>query len=248
MGAFDGWFGRRSDDPLQDLDPKVREFLEKESPVKLGKKLPEDSSKPAPTQAKATEPETTDKPAVPAESQFQDGRYAHLWKTYRPLAEVEYETKSDQERLTDVLDAFKGRQSAIGAAALENCADEQFEWSNCMKSGSLKARMTMCRDEVRKFEQCYNMQTVRFSDLLTHILHDLASSEAEYAYRARIQLILWHSDYSKSLATLTRRTRHPKRTRGSSCTPTNSTTNGSSRTRPSPRRRKRASPHQNSNL
>lgn len=172
MGAFDGWFGRRSDDPLQDLDPKVREFLEKESPVKLEKAQPaasqEDSSKPGPTQTEAAKPKATDEAAVPAQSQFQDGRYAHLWKTYRPLAEVENETKSDQERLADVLDSFKSRQSAIGAAALENCAEEQFDWSNCMRSGSLTARMTMCRDEVRKFEQCYNMQTVRVSNLPMH--------------------------------------------------------------------------------
>lgn len=162
MGTWDSWFGKRSDDPLKDLDPKVREFLEKESPVKIESKRPEDPSQAAaPTDAESHSPHPTEKPAVPEQSQFQDGRYAHLWKTYRPLADIENETKSDHERLTDVLEAYKGRQSAIGAAALENCAEEQFDWNNCMKSGSLRARVTMCRDEVRKFEQCYNMQTVR---------------------------------------------------------------------------------------
>lgn len=174
MGAFDGWFGRRSDDPLQDLDPKVREFLKKESPVKIESKKPattsqENSSKAAP--ADAQQPAETQKPAVPTESQYQDGRYAHLWKTYRPLSEIENETKSDHERLTDVLEAYKGRQSAIGAAALENCAEEQFDWNNCMKSGSLRARMTMCRDEVRKFETCYNMQTVGAPPTLLHSIY-----------------------------------------------------------------------------
>lgn len=168
MGAFDGWFGKRSDDPLKDLDPKVREFLEKESPIKIERKKQDDSQSAAAAQAEAeaaaaatTAAVASEKSGVPKESQYQDGRYAHLWKTYRPLSEIENETKSDHERLSDVLEAYKGRQSAIGSAALENCAEEQFDWNNCMKSGSLRARMTMCRDEVRKFEQCYNMQTVR---------------------------------------------------------------------------------------
>ncbi|KUI70509.1 hypothetical protein VM1G_06023 [Cytospora mali] len=164
MGWLDSIWGRRSDDPLQDFDPKVREFLKKESPVKYEKKPTQDAQNPiAQTPAEGT-PATTARSetapnAVPKESLYPDGRYAHLWKTYRPLAEVEGETKSDHEKLQDILDAFKSRQAAIGAAALENCAEEQLDWSNCMRGGSLRARMTMCSDEVRKFERCYNMQS-----------------------------------------------------------------------------------------
>lgn len=171
MGWLDSIWGRRSDDPLQDFDPKVREFLKKESPVKFDKKPTQDDQLAQQQPAAATTPaagaaaaaarqEQPAPNAVPKESLYQDGRYAHLWKTYRPLAEVESETKSDHEKLHDVLDAFKSRKAEIGAAALENCAAEQLDWNNCMKSGSLKARMTMCRDEVRKFEKCYNMQSV----------------------------------------------------------------------------------------
>lgn len=163
MGWLDSIWGRRSDDPLQDFDPKVREFLEKESPVKYGKRPGQDEPKPIAKAPAATTARTDAAPppnAVPKESLFQDGRYAHLWKTYRPLAEVEGETKSDHEKLQDVLDAFKSRQAAIGGAALENCAEEQVNWNNCMKEGSLRARMSMCSDEVRKFEKCYNMQSV----------------------------------------------------------------------------------------
>lgn len=168
MGWLDSIWGRRSDDPLQDFDPKVREFLKKESPVKYDKKSSQDDQPPIAQQAPAAATTPAERTArngaaanaVPRESLYQDGRYAHLWKTYRPLAEVEGETKSDHEKLQDVLDAFKSRKAAIGAAALENCADEQLDWNNCMKGGSLRARMTMCRDEVRKFERCYNMQSV----------------------------------------------------------------------------------------
>lgn len=204
MGYLDGWWGRRSDDPLQDLDPKAREFLKKESPLKYDSSSNSSSQSQdgthhtprgvaaaaaATTQAQAqsqSQAEATkaaaaatkgttaaavaaaaaekspgqDAGAVPAESLYQDGRYAHLWKTYRPLAEVENETKTDTEKLQDVLEAFKARKAAIGTAALENCADEQMDWSNCMRGGSLRARMTMCSDEVRKFERCFNMQSV----------------------------------------------------------------------------------------
>lgn len=171
MGAFDGWFGKRSDEPLGKLDPKVREFLERESPVKLDSKKSSSSAAQdaaaaeavAAAQAQAKEAATAaaaHETTVPAQSLYRDGRYAHLWKTYRPLVDIENETKSDEEKLRDVLEAYKGRKAAIGGAALENCADEQMEWSNCMRGGSMYARMTMCRDEVRKFERCYNMQSV----------------------------------------------------------------------------------------
>ncbi|KAF3764465.1 hypothetical protein M406DRAFT_322615 [Cryphonectria parasitica EP155] len=169
MGVFDAWFGKRSDEPLARLDPKVREFLEKESPVKLdNKKAPDqDAAAQAEVAAAQAQAEAARQDAaaarsekgVPEQSLYQDGRYAHLWKTYRPLSEIENETKSDEEKLRDVLEAYKSRKAAIGAAALENCADEQLDWSNCMRGGSLYARMTMCRDEVRKFERCYNMQS-----------------------------------------------------------------------------------------
>lgn len=174
MGWFDGWFGsdNSGSDPLRKLDPKLREFLEKESPVKY--------HTPAPQQQPSQQPQHQQQPSpplssseqqphqqqqqpssssVPAESLYQDGRYAHLWKTYRPLAAIEAETKSDNEKLTDVLDAFKERKGLIGRAALENCADEQFAWAECMRSGSWTARMTMCSDAVHKFERCYNAQS-----------------------------------------------------------------------------------------
>ncbi|KAL2158057.1 hypothetical protein VTH06DRAFT_4867 [Thermothelomyces fergusii] len=175
MGWFDGWFGssdNSSSDPLRRLDPKLREFLERESPVKYNappsSKAPPEAAGAAAPSASASEPaageqqqqqQQQQQPRVPPQSLFPDGRYAHLWKTYRPLAEVEAETKSDSEKLADVIDAFKERRGRIGRAALENCAEEQAEWAGCMKSGSWRARATMCRDEVRRFERCYNAQS-----------------------------------------------------------------------------------------
>ncbi|KAK3329592.1 hypothetical protein B0H66DRAFT_597167 [Apodospora peruviana] len=177
MGLFDGWFGGNSDsndsDPLRRLDPKLREFLQKESPVKYTKATSDDISKQQlqnkekqeklalekQQQAAIPTTENDQPPKVPKESLFQDGRYAHLWKNYRPLGAIEAEAKNDHEKLMDVLEAFKDRKAMIGRAALENCADEQMDWNSCMKSGSVRARMTMCSTEVKKFEHCYMTQT-----------------------------------------------------------------------------------------
>ncbi|KAK3498336.1 hypothetical protein B0T13DRAFT_259264 [Neurospora crassa] len=189
MGWFDGWFGSSSSsdesDPLGKLDPKLREFLARESPVKYTtQQEQEQQQQQQPQQQKpqakqylagapaalvptakvpATEQpqqeQQQQQPAVPRASLYQDGRYAHLWKTYRPQYEIEAETKTDHEKLMDVLEGFKERKAMIGKAALENCAEEQLDWNNCMKHGSWADRATMCRDTVRKFERCYNMQS-----------------------------------------------------------------------------------------
>ncbi|KAL1841619.1 hypothetical protein VTJ49DRAFT_6796 [Mycothermus thermophilus] len=171
MGWFDGWFGSSNNnndsDPLRRLDPKLREFLERESPVKYNLSTPPPPPPPPPSSQQQQQQQQQHQhqhadqqtPAVPPQSLFPDGRYAHLWKTYRPLSAIEAETKSDSEKLSDVISAFKERKGMIGRAALENCAEEQSEWAACMKSGTWRARATMCRDEVHKFERCYAAQT-----------------------------------------------------------------------------------------
>ncbi|RYP41716.1 hypothetical protein DL768_010450 [Monosporascus sp. mg162] len=189
MGWWDSLWPSSSgaDDPLGKLDPKLREFLEKESPVKYNAAAArpqptttKTQTQPiaAPSQAETSREDDKNKPVVPKESQFQDGRYAHLWKTYRPLAEVEAETKSDHERLMDVLEAYKERKNQIGKAALENCALEQVDWRSCMTNPSLTDRMTMCRAQVRKFERCYMMQT-RFLKALGYLSSYDRSPEVE---------------------------------------------------------------------
>ncbi|TEA15136.1 hypothetical protein C8034_v002588 [Colletotrichum sidae] len=169
MGWLEGWFSSPppSSDPLRSIDPQLREFLKRESPVKIQQQQEKDGQEAAraalPTQTTQPGAEATSKeparPKVPKESLFQDGRYAHLWKTYRPYAEIEAETKTDHEKLMDVLDGYKQRKHNIGRAALENCAIQQEEWVNCMKRGDWEDRMQMCRKQVQKFERCYTMQT-----------------------------------------------------------------------------------------
>lgn len=154
-----------STDPLRDLDPELRAFLEQESPVKYkptsAPATPPELSPPKPTPpALSTSSNPASSNPVPSQSLYPDGRYAHLWATYRPLGEIENETKTDQEKLLDVLDGYKQRKADIGRAALENCALEQQAITDCFKSGGVKARMTMCRHENREFERCYTLQSV----------------------------------------------------------------------------------------
>ena len=164
-----GWFWGKSDspnnadsNPLRDLDPSLRDFLSKESPVKY-KPAPGPSPPPQTSPAEkapTTSEPTASAPKVPSESLYQDGRFAHIWSTYRPLSAIENETKSDQERLADVLEGYKERKAQIGRAAVENCVEEQIRLNDCYEHGKWTERIMMCRKESRAFERCYIMQSV----------------------------------------------------------------------------------------
>ncbi|PHH83217.1 hypothetical protein CDD82_2989 [Ophiocordyceps australis] len=166
MGWLSGIFGSKSD-PLSSLDPKLREYIEKESPLKYTPSKPAPPPPPPPRTPSQAESQSGDKvtagdaakPVVPAASLYQDGRYAHLWKTYRPLAEIEEETASDHDKMMSVFEAFKERKAMLGRAAMENCIMQQEEWTNCMRNGSWEDQMVMCKYQVRRFERCYLMQT-----------------------------------------------------------------------------------------
>ncbi len=172
-----GWFwgstssgdDNRSQDPLRGLDPSLRDFLAKESPVKYSSSDPPPAPEPIPTPTssssrKAAAPEESSvqdtEPKVPPQSLFKDGRYAHLWKGYQSKEEIEAAGKSDQEKIDDVLEGYKYRKAEIGRAALENCALEQWQVNECFRNGGWASRLTMCRTENRELERCYLMQSV----------------------------------------------------------------------------------------
>lgn len=191
-----GWFwgssssgdDNKDKDPLRNLDPSLREFLKKESPVKYSTSDPP-APAPAPAPAPSLAPSQTPSvppgseeadagPKVPRESLYQDGRYAHLWKTYQSQAETESAAKSDQEKIDDVLEGYKYRKGEIGRAALENCALEQLDVNECLKNGTWMDSFTMCRTETRKLERCYTMQAVRSTRFLTHAPSTLGTRAA----------------------------------------------------------------------
>ncbi|KAI9843939.1 MAG: hypothetical protein M1837_005980 [Sclerophora amabilis] len=166
----------KKDDPLGKLDPALKKFLEKESPIKYNSSNPPPPPPSAPTASEfppsytdrvtsgsrtlsdQSNPSSAERPNAPPPSLYPDGRYADLWKSYRPLAELESEGKSDQEKLLDVLEGYKYRKAEIGRAALENCALEQWAVNDCFQSGSWSSIMTLCRAENRSLERCYLMQ------------------------------------------------------------------------------------------
>lgn len=185
MGWLWGSSTRTGDDPLKDLDPSLREFLAKESPVKYRPVAPPPEQQPSkPPASVSPEVQSSSEEAgqkVPIQSQYQDGRYAHLWKTYRPLQDVEDEIKTDQEKLLDVLQGYKNRKGMIGRAALENCALEQSDVQECWENGGMRDRILMCRTQEKSFNRCYVMQSVRpivpLSDLMAPFLEILGNAQ-----------------------------------------------------------------------
>ena len=203
MGWFPVW-GR--EDPLKEIDPSLRQFLDKESPkqYKAEQEVQQQNSsggwavptfrsifgfgteekKPVAAQPSSDfqsqdNPPRPSEPSLPAESLYQDGRYAHIWKTYRPKVEIEQAAKSDQEKLEDIVGAFKERNAELGRAAMENCAGEQMAVHKCFSTGSWSSRMTMCRAENRELEKCIGLQT-RFLRALGYLtLYDRSPEESE---------------------------------------------------------------------
>ncbi len=163
-------------DPVKHLDPKLRKYLEKEAPAKYDAlATSEAASETVPYKDQVSLSGTTQKwseSGVPPQALYQDGRYSDLWKTYQPLEAIENATKTDQDRLLDIVDGLKERKVQISRAALENCSFEQTLVSDCFKFGGWKSRMTMCRAENKVFERCYLTQAVcTYLDILDLRLH-----------------------------------------------------------------------------
>ena len=166
-------------DPLRDLDPSLRDFLKKETPSNSAATNPSRTSQSQSQHTATPSQPTTPFPPTPASTestpttnyptQYKDGRYADLWKTYQPLNDVENSSKSDQEKISDVIDAYKHRKTEINRAALENCALEQWAVQDCFDHGGWSAKMTMCRKENRKFNRCYELQAVRSQEVGIHV-------------------------------------------------------------------------------
>lgn len=155
-----GWFsGESKNDPVKKLDPGLREYLEQERP---------DQYVPAPDVQQPTTPSTTpesvdsSKPAVPAQSLYQDGRYADLWKTYKPP--VNADGGDGVRGAARVIEKFKERGDTVQRAAMENCAMEHEALTLCFQTGNwrkqLESRLTMCAEQNGVFSRCFTTQSV----------------------------------------------------------------------------------------
>lgn len=159
------WGDSNKDDPVKKLSPELKEFLEKETPAKY---VPTEPAQPTQKPSEKTvdsydqaAPSDSSKPLVPSASLFPDGRYAHLWKTYKPLEEVEGNPITGAQR---VVEKFKERKDAVHQAAMENCALEHEALTNCFQTGDLQqrvwSRITMCSEANSKFSRCFTTQAV----------------------------------------------------------------------------------------
>ncbi|KAL0636075.1 hypothetical protein Q9L58_004981 [Maublancomyces gigas] len=152
-----GWFWNDSTasgpakDPFHRLNPDVREFLLRESPLK-----PAPAPAPAPTASTAAEPALSS-PSQPTTPSKYGNRYADIWEQYRS-PHAQEATRSAQEQLSDIIQAYKWRKGAIGRAALENCADQQTALYNCYQNGTVRERMTTCSAYNHKLQNCYMTQ------------------------------------------------------------------------------------------
>lgn len=194
-----GWLWGTGGSSTDNLDPSLQDFLKKEAPTGPKPNLPSTpKEKPA-----AAEPTTTPthvetephQPHVPPQSQFQDGRYAHLWKNYTPQTVIDNRAKSEQDRLRDLVDSYNDRRAGIGRIAMENCALEYMEQFDCFRNPkSWWSRGTMCHAESQKFNRCHDLQS-KFLKALGYLTMDERSPEDD----ERIQM---HADklYQQMLA------------------------------------------------
>lgn len=156
------WGSSTPSDPTKKLDPELRDYLQQEKPAPYTPTTSSSLSESQTTHSSSSPSSSTENP-VPAASQFPDGRYAHLWKTYKPLAELE--AAQPQAAAERAINSFKNRKDTVHDAAMENCALEHESLMTCFHKGDwwslVKAKATMCGDENRKFSRCYTTQAVR---------------------------------------------------------------------------------------
>jgi len=181
------WPFNTTDDPLSKLDPELRKFLEQEapkpSPPQHFTSAPSTNSTPAfvdqlqkSQQSKQSQSIPHDAPKVPPQSQFQDGRYAHIWKTYQPTSDTA--SMSDGEVLQNLTKSFQWRKQEISKVALENCAFEAIAEQDCWKSGSLGQKLRLCGDETKALNRCTTLQA-KFLQALGYMSVDDRPPEVE---------------------------------------------------------------------
>ena len=204
MGWFSWWHSDK-DDPTKSLSPDLKDFLRDQqprpyAPAEAPVPVPVDNAETPPPTLPDTNKEYQDRP-LPRESLFQDGRYKDLWKTYVPQEQITIVTSSPLDR---IITAKKDRRELIQRAAMENCVFEDDLRQNCLTAGSAaaraRARMTMCRQETKAFNRCFQLQA-KFLQALGYLTSVNTTDEEE----ERIQMHadkLYHRmmDYEASVA------------------------------------------------
>jgi hypothetical protein len=155
-----GWFWESkatNNDAVGKLDSKLKEFLQEgASPQPPTSTTPDRPGPPLPQPSEYAVEQT--RPKVPSKSHFQDGRYAHIWKDYRPPQELDQIAKSESQKVADLVELHKKRRKDINKAALENCIEEHIALQDCISWGSWKDKMSSCHRYWVKLDHCYLYQ------------------------------------------------------------------------------------------
>lgn len=204
-----GWIWGDSGSSTDKLDPSLQDFLKKEAPTGQRPSLPTPpKAQPAaePAKRNTTSEQTQTDPAqpnVPPQSQFQDGRYAHLWKNYTPQHILDDRGKSEQDRLRDLVDVYNDRRGDVGRVAMENCALEYMEQYECFRNPKdWWSRGTLCNAESRRFNRCYDLQS-KFLKALGYLTMDVRSQEEDekiqmHADKLYQQLLVQEAEIEKA--------------------------------------------------
>lgn len=168
---------------LSDELSSVKRQLKSSTPTSPPAPLP--ASKPLPSSSTPSAQTTTSNPGS-SRSAFPDGRYADLWKTYRPVAETEAEAEDHTSRLRNLSQAHKARERRVEEAATENCAFEAEALAKCLFAGSATDRFTMCTAASRAKTGCIEMQTK-----FLHALGFVATADQSSDVQDRVQI---HAD------------------------------------------------------
>jgi hypothetical protein len=189
-----GWLWGSGDSSADKLDPSLQDFLKKEAPTGPKPALPAapkeksaEPSRPTSTPTPSSAQAESENTSVPPQSQFQDGRYAHLWKNYTPQHILNDRGKNEQDKLRDLVDSYNDRKAGIGRVAMENCALEYMEQFECFRNPKTWVSLgTLCNAESRRFNRCYDIQS-KFLKALGYLTMDARSPEED----ERIQM---HAD------------------------------------------------------
>ena len=187
------WQTEDKNDPTKSLSPDLKSFLKDQQPRPYkptevtAPRHDEVEQSPAPAPLLPDTNKVAKERPLPRESLFQDGRYKDIWKTYTPQDEI---TATSTSPLDRIISARKDRRDLLQRAALENCAFEEEVRQNCFTTGDLAkrayARATMCRDEQKAFNRCYQLQA-KFLQALGYLTSANNTDEEE----ERIQM---HAD------------------------------------------------------
>lgn len=155
-----GWFwGSNDEDPVKKLDPGLRKYLENEAPKKYVPGSPADEEQAQQSKASSSEPDpSSTASAVPSQSLFPDGRYADLWKTYKPPAADE--AGPETSGVPAMKAQNKQRHAMLKRAAMENCSIENEAYHLCLQNPTMSERLTACQEKNKAFTRCYATQSV----------------------------------------------------------------------------------------